>query len=225
MHLSDNTIQVLKNFSTISPSLLVKEGNVLRTMNKGESVLAEVTLDESFPQEFGIYDLKRLIAILSIHDKPEIKFEESELVLSAQQGRAVTHLRYCDMDLIPKPREKRIAMQDDVTFSLSQEQLGWIEKVASTLQCSHVVVQNKDGNIVVTTTDMKKKIDSSDFVVGPAPDGISFKFVLVIDNLKIMPGNYEVAVDSRGISRWTNKDQKIVYWIAVEKKESEFSRG
>lgn len=225
MHLSDNTIQVLKNFSSISPSLLVKEGNVLRTMNRGESVLAEATLDESFPQEFGIYDLKRLIAILSIHDKPEIKFEESELVLSGQQGRAITHLRYCDLDLIPKPRGKRIAMKDDVTFTLSQDQLDWIEKVAATLKCSHVVVQSKDGNIVVTTTDMKKKIDSSDFVVGSVQDNISFKFVLVIENLKLMPGNYEVAVDANGISRWTNKDQKIIYWIAVEKKESEFNRG
>jgi hypothetical protein len=36
------------------------------------------------------------------------------------------------------------------------------------------------------------------------------------ENLKMIPGDYEVSISSTGISNFKNKNVKIQYWIATE---------
>jgi hypothetical protein len=54
MKISESTFEVLKNFSTINPSLSFKTGNVLRTVSPQKNILASAVVSESFPQDSAI---------------------------------------------------------------------------------------------------------------------------------------------------------------------------
>ena len=56
MKLSEKTLNLLKNFSTINQSILFKQGSSLRTISVMKNILAEAVIDEEIPQDFGIYD-------------------------------------------------------------------------------------------------------------------------------------------------------------------------
>jgi hypothetical protein len=51
---------------------------------------------------------------------------------------------------------------------------------------------------------------------------VSFQAVLKIENLKILPGAYDVKVSSIGVSKFTNKN--LTYWIAIEQASSSFGK-
>ena len=60
MKLSSATLEVLKNFSNINQSIAVTTGSKLKTVNSLKNILAHATVEEDFPKEFAIYDLRSL---------------------------------------------------------------------------------------------------------------------------------------------------------------------
>ena len=64
MKLSENTITILKNFSGINQSILVKKGNKLRTISIAKNILSEAEISENFPRDFAIYDLNQFLNCL-----------------------------------------------------------------------------------------------------------------------------------------------------------------
>ena len=96
MKLSDSTLSVLKNFSTINQSILFKQGKRLRTISVMKNILAEVTVEEEFPKDFGIYDLNQFLNGMGLHQSPELDFKnDSHVVIKEGTCRSVsyTHLR------------------------------------------------------------------------------------------------------------------------------------
>ena len=75
MKLSDNTLTLLKNFSNINQSILFKQGKSLRTISVMKNILAEATINEELPKDFGIYDLNQFLNGLSLHNNPDLDFE------------------------------------------------------------------------------------------------------------------------------------------------------
>ena len=84
MKLSDKTISVLKNFSSINQSILFKEGSKLRTISVMKNILAEATVTEEFMKDFGIYDLNQFLNGLSLHQSPELDFKMTDMLLSVK---------------------------------------------------------------------------------------------------------------------------------------------
>ena len=76
MKLSEKTLTVLKNFAGINNSILVKEGNQLRTISVAKNILAEANIEEEFPRQFGVYDLNQFLNGLSLHQDPDMDFTE-----------------------------------------------------------------------------------------------------------------------------------------------------
>ena len=72
MKLSESTLSLLKNFSTINQSILFKQGTKLRTISVMKNILAEATITEEIPKDFGIYDLNQFLNGLSLHQSPEL---------------------------------------------------------------------------------------------------------------------------------------------------------
>ena len=81
MKLSDNTLSLLKNFSTINQSILFKKGNRLRTISVMKNILAEATIVEEFPKDYGIYDLGQFLNGLGLHQSPELDFQDDSYVI------------------------------------------------------------------------------------------------------------------------------------------------
>ena len=216
MKLSDQTLSFLKNFSTINQSILFKQGTKLRTISVMKNILAEATIPEELPKDFGIYDLPQFLnSVVVLYNNPEFDFaNENHVVI--KEGRMKSKYFFADPSVIVTPPDKRLELPtEDVTFEVSTEQLDKLLKAASLYQLSDLAVVGGDGVVKLLVRD-KKNDASNDFsiVVGETNDVFSFNFK--VENIKILPGNYEVVVSRNLLSRFTSKNQDLTYYIALE---------
>ena len=105
MKLSETTVNLLKNFSSINQSILFKEGNKLRSISVMKNILAEATVEESFPKDFGIYDLNQFLNGLSLHASPELDFKNNDFVM-IREGKMRSKYFFADPTVIVAPPEK-----------------------------------------------------------------------------------------------------------------------
>ena len=215
MKLSDSTLSLLKNFSTINQSILFKKGTRLRTISVMKNILAEATIAEEFPKDFGIYDLNQYLNGLALHNNPELNFDADNYVV-IKEGRSRSKYFFADPSVIITPPDKSIELpSEDVTFDLSTDQLDKLLKAAAIYQLPDLSVVGGDGVVKVLVRD-KKNDTSNDFsiVVGETESTFSFNFK--VENIKILPGTYTVVVSQKLLSRFTNKNQDLIYYIALE---------
>ena len=130
MKLSDSTLTLLKNFSNINQSILFKKGRSLRTISVMKNILAEVTINEEIPQDFGIYDLNQFLNGLSLHQSPDLDFANDGYVV-IKEGRSRSKYFFADPAVIITPPEKDITLpSEDVCFELSTQQLDKLLKIS-----------------------------------------------------------------------------------------------
>ena len=219
MKLSESTLSLLKNFSTINQSILFKQGTRLRTISLMKNILAEATVSEELPKDFGIYDLGQFLNGLSLHNSPELDFQEDNYVV-IKEGRSRSKYFFADPQVIVTPPEKEMTLpSEDVSFELSTDQLDKLLKAAAIYQLTDLAVVG--GNWVVKIVVRDKKNDTSnDFAitVGETSNYFckNFSFNFKVENIKILPGNYEVVVSSKLLSRFSSKNQDLTYFIALE---------
>ena len=215
MKLSDSTLSLLKNFSTINQSILFKQGTRLRTISVMKNILAEATIAEEFPKDFGIYDLNQYLNGLALHNNPELNFENDGYVV-IKEGRSRSKYFFADPSVIITPPEKSIDLpSEDVTFDLSTDQLDKLLKAAAIFQLPDLAVVGGDGVVKVVVRD-KKNDTSNDFSITVGETDATFSFNFKVENIKILPGTYSVVVSQKLLSRFTNKNQDLVYYIALE---------
>jgi len=213
MKLSKQTLEVLKNFSTISQNLYVKQGSKLTTTTEIKNVLAIAEVAEVFPQEFGIYNLNEFLGVLSLFDNPELSFDEKNLVIS--QGKNSVTYYYAAKEVLVYP-EKEIKMPAaDVTFTLTKETLSALQKAASILKVPTLVIGGKDGVVSVTVSDTQNAT-ANRYSVEVGETDLNFTAVLQIDNLRLLPGDYEVEISSKKISKFTNAPMNYIEYVALE---------
>ena len=215
MKLSDNTLSLLKNFSTINQSILFKQGSKLRTISVMKNILAEVTIDEEAPKDFGIYDLSQFLNGLSLHNDPELDFANDGHVV-IKEGRMRSKYYFADPNVIITPPEKPITLpSEDVAFELSTEQLDKLLKAAAIYQLPDLAVVGGEGVVKVLVRDKKNDTSNSfSIIVGETEKEFSFNFK--VENIKILPGTYNVVVSSKLLSRFSSKNHDLVYYIALE---------
>ena len=215
MKLSDSTLSLLKNFSTINQSILFKKGTRLRTISVMKNILAEATIAEEFPKDFGIYDLNQYLNGLALHNNPELNFEADNYVV-IKEGRSRSKYFFADPSVIITPPEKSIDLPSaDGTFDLSTEQLDKLLKAAAIYQLPDLSVVGGDGVGKVLVRD-KKNDTSNDYSVIVGETESTFSFNFKVENIKILPGTYTVVVSQKLLSRFTNKNQDLIYYIALE---------
>ena len=215
MKLSDKTLSVLKNFSTINQSILFKQGSKLRTISVMKNILAEATVTEEIPKDFGIYDLNQFLNGLSLHQSPELDFvNEGHVVI--KEGRMRSKYFFADPNVIITPPDKAIDLpSEDVSFELSTDQLDKLLKAAAIYQLPDLAVVGSNGVVKILVRD-KKNDTSNDFSVTVGETDKEFSFNFKVENIKILPGTYDVSVSSKLLSRFTSKNQDLTYFIALE---------
>ena len=215
MKLSDKTLSLLKNFSTINQSILFKQGNRLRTISVMKNILAEATIGEDLPKDFGIYDLNQFLNGLALHNNPELNFEDDNYVI-IKEGRSRSKYFFADPNVIITPPEKSIDLpSEDVTFELSTEQLDKLLKAAAIYQSPDLSVIGENGVVKILIRD-KKNETSNTFAVTVGETDSTFSFNFKVENMKILPGSYDVVVSQKLLSRFTNKNHDLTYFIALE---------
>lgn len=208
MKLSNDTIEVLKNFSNINQNILIKEGSQVRTMSTMKNILAEADVSEDFTQEFGIYDLTEFLGVLTLVKDPNLKMEEKYLTVNG--GGSNIRYFYSDPSILISPPDTFNAPDTDVHFEVSQETLANVLKASAVMQLPDVVMTRGK----ITVTDLKNST-SNNYDVALDDNGQDYEFNFKADNLKMIPGKYDVSVSSQAlVSCW--KGSKVTYWIALE---------
>jgi len=215
MKLSDKTLTLLKNFSNINQSILFKEGKSLRTISVMKNILAEASIDEELPKDFGIYDLNQFLNGLGLHQNPQLDFANDGYVV-IREGKTRSKYFFADPSVIVTPPEKEIALpSEDVCFELSTQQLDKLLKAAAVYQLPDLSAVGESGVVKLVVRD-KKNETSNDFSVVVGETASEFVFNFKVENMKILPGTYEVVVSQKLLSRFTSKDHDLKYYIALE---------
>jgi hypothetical protein len=212
MKIDTDTINVLKNFAKINPSILVQEGNVLKTISPTKTIMAKAKVKTDFSKRFAIYNLDRFISIVSTFTDPEFKFGENSVDISDNNKKQ--HYVYADENTVTKAPEKEINLPSvDVSFTLTNDVLRDVEKAAGILALPEIAVVGDGKNISLQAVDTKNPTgDVYSIVIGKTDN--AFKAIFKAENIKIIPGEYEVNISSKGISQFSGEE--VEYFIAVE---------
>ena len=219
MKLSTETISVLKNFGAINQGILFKKGKTLKTVSSHKNILAEVTIKEDIPAEFGVYDLNNFLSVVSLHkDDPSFEFDEKHVVIVGNKGRSKIKYRFCEPTMIVTPPEKQFVMPDaEITFTLSSEDFDWVLRAASVLSSPHIAIESDGKKVSIVTLDLQNDSAHTDALEIADGNGNKFKMIFKTENLtKVMPGSYEVRISSKGVSHFKNKNVPLQYYISTE---------
>jgi len=215
MKLSDKTLTLLKNFSSINQSIFFKKGRSLRTISVMKNILAEATITEDLPKDFGIYDLNQFLNNLGLYQSPELDFEHEKYVV-IREGKSRSKYFFADSNVIITPPDKAINLPtEDVCFELNTQVLDKLLKAASVLQLPDISAVGKNGVVKLVVRDKKNDTSNAhEEVVGETDAEFVFNFK--VENIKILPGTYDVVVSQKLLSRFTSKNHDLCYYIALE---------
>ena len=215
MKLSDNALAILKNFAGINNSILVKEGNKLRTISVAKNILAEAEIKEEFPRDFAIYDLNQFLNGLSLHQDPDLDFQQ-DTYLSIKEGKRRVKYFFADPNVIIAPPEKDITLPtQDVCFQMDSVTLEKLTKAAAVYQLPDFSVIGEAGVIKLVVRD-KKNDTSNEYAIVVGETDAEFTFNFKVENIKIIPGAYDLVVSSKLLSQFTNTQHNLKYYIALE---------
>lgn len=219
MNLSKETLTLIRNFAAINGSLMLKEGNVLATISEGKNVMAQATIPESFPCDFGIYDLSEFLGVVSIFSNATLDFKDKFVSISDGGKSKIKYFAAGEGIVKAAPSTIKFPTPD-VSFTLTADQFEMIRKTSSVLKAGDVSIVG-DGSILQAIVSDKKNATSNAYTVDLGSTDSTFKANIKVENLKMLPGEYAVEISSKKISRFKNTASDLVYYIAVES-DSEF---
>lgn len=220
MKLTDNTLAVLKNFSSINPGIYFSKGKVLKTVSSHKNILAQATVPDEFTDDFGIYDLNEFLSVISLYkDDLDLKLVSKDVVVSGRKGRSDTNYRTCDKSSIVSPPEKDITMPDpEITFEMTAEDFDWIMRTANVLSSPQIAIESDGSTVKVVTFDAANdSAHKQSLTLDVEGSGNKYKMIFKTENIsKVMQGAYDVKISSKGISHFKNKKFPIEYWVTTE---------
>ena len=227
MNISDETLDVLKNFASINPNIVISPGQKLKTISEAKNIMASAEIVEEFPQEFGVYDLNEFLSVLSLVQPAELSFDDKFTIISSTgDNRSKIKYFFSEPEILTTPQKDINMPECEFGILITESVLDQIRKAAAVLGHSELVLTGENG--VVTSTVLDER-DSTANTFSMELDGDNeckneFKFVINIANLKLLPGDYFVSISSKLISNWTNvsRSAPVNHFIALEK-TSEFN--
>ena len=232
MNISENTMQILKNYGAINPNFIARRGNTIMTVSEAKNILSSCNIEEQFEQDMGIYDLNEFLNVLSLVDQPKLDMEEKWCTVKDATGRSKVKYFFTDPDMLTAPTDKMIENASNMSefalsFTLDNDTLSKVKRAAGALGHTSMKIENTNGAIALTVFDTENvtsntftievpgQVNDNDLINDHADSGGTW--VLNINNLKIVPGDYEVKVSNKNISNFIHKEKPIQYWIALEK--------
>jgi hypothetical protein len=217
MKLSNETISVLKNFSTINANLMVKAGSSLSTMSAMKNIVAKADVTEEFPSDFAIYDLNEFLSALSLFGKPDLEFGNDFVIITEEGTSKSLKYWFSDPSVVTTPSKEISMPSTELTLNLSSDTLNEITKAAAVIGVPDMALSG--GKLMVTD---KKNSTANAYETSRDVGDVDaqYKFWFKVENLKVMPGAYDVEVSSKKISHFTNTKLGVQYWIALEPESS-----
>jgi len=220
MKFSEQTLTVLKSFSTINKSILMKPGNVLRTITPEKTLVAQATIEDEVPAEACVYDVSRFLSILSLHTDPDVEFFDKYFLIT--EGKRRTKYAFADVSMIHTPPDKEITIPSaDVQVNVTWDDLQSVVKAAGVLQFTEIAFVGQEGKVFLKAID-SSSANADDYGIEIGETADEFKIVIKTDNLKLLPQDYQVTLCAKGISEFKGDTAK--YFVAIDTK-STYKKG
>ncbi len=220
MKLSNETLTVLKNFSTINSGILFKAGNVISTVSPQKNILADAQVAENIPQTFGVYDLNNFLSVISLFKEgAELEFDSKHVFIKGLGGRSKIKYRFTDPSMIVAAPDKRPNLPSvDVEFNLTEEDFNWILRSANVLGSPNIAIESDGVEVNISTFDSNDDSAHTNSVSlsSVAATGSPYKLIFKTENLKMLPGNYKVEISSKGIAKFIGETNNLVYFVTLE---------
>lgn len=213
MKLSKETLNLLKNFATINSNLLIKPGQTLNTISAAKSVYAQVEVKETFPEQFGIYDLNEWLAALALFEDPEIEF--CGKFVTIKQGRSSIKYFGADETVLTSPAKEIKVPPADVEFNLTTDQVNMIMRTAGVLRAADVMFEGDGAELRVVVGD-KKNVTGNNYVMVVGSTESVFNANIRIDNLKMLPGDYTVELAAKKIAKFSSGTLQYVLSLEAD---------
>ena len=220
MKISTQTLQVLKNYASINPNLLVKPGSVLSTISTNKNIFAKASVTESFPASFAIYDMQQFLGVVSIFEDPDFTFNEHSVTIAS--GNKSIEYVYTQPEMVVAPSDsvaQKIAVTNpEITFNLPAQTLNEVIKATSILQLDKINVVTENGTVNVVVADPKNPSSNKFSVSVEGTSSMDLSMVFAAENLKFIQGDYKVSISSTGISSFKNEKLNIEYFVMADVK-------
>ena len=216
MKLSEKTINLLENFSSINQSILVKKGSKLRTISVMKNILAEADVDENFERDFGIYDLPQFLNGVNLMKDPDLDLKNETYMIIREGKSTKVKFAFADPDVIITPPEREMKLpSSDVTFQLDSNQLGKLLKASQVYQLPDLSAIGDGEDITLVVSD-RKNDNSNEYTLVVGKTEQTFEFLFKIENIKLNPGSYDVQISKKNLAKFTNSNYNLDYFIALE---------
>lgn len=213
MKLSKETVNLFKNFSGINSNMLLKAGQEISTISAQKNVMSDTKVTETFPIDFGIYDLNEFLGAMSLFEDPELDF--SEKFVTIKEGANSIKYFAADASVLTVPTRKITFPEAEIEFTLTSTMLNMIHRTASVLRATDLQIIGDGSKITITVGD-KKNVTGNSYSAHAGSTDKNFQANLKVENLKMLPGDYIVSISSKKISRFKASASELVYYVAVE---------
>ena len=219
MKLSEQTVSILKNFSTINQNLVIKQGSEISTMSAMKNIVSKSKVEETFPVEFAIYDLNEFLSAMSLFTNPDLDFNENFVVIT-EAGSNSKSLKYwySEPSVVTTPSKEITMPSVDVEFPMNSGILSEVQKAAAVIGAPDMVLEDDELRVTDKKNDTANSYSTS--LDTKSDDDASYKFWFKVENLKLLPGDYDVQVSEKRISHFQNTKLPIEYFIALEPESS-----
>lgn len=215
MKISQETITLLKNFAGINGNLVVKQGNVLSTVSAGKNILALANVSESFPSEFAIYDLNELLGLFTFDTDQEVEIGDNGITVVDADGDKLRYF-YADPSVVTASPYKALDIDPVFTFNLSASGISKIQRAASIFSAPTISIVSDGSSVTLKVGDpanASANFYEKTITTESAP---TFDARLKVENLKVIAGDYTVAVGKKKALHFKSNSRDLEYWLAME---------
>lgn len=214
--LSKETLGVLKNFSTLNSNILIKPGNIIKTITPSKNGMAEAVINETFDATFGIWDLNKFLGVLSLFSNPSLEFGEKFVLIRSPSGSCVKYF-YSEPKLLTVPTKSINMPEVAVSFSITEKMFIDLQKASAVMQLPDISFVNEDNRVSALISDLQDPTTNNYKIeVGETKSDATFSLNFKIENLKILPGDYDIDLAKNVVGKFTNKNVDLKYWFAME---------
>jgi hypothetical protein len=215
--ISQKTMMVLKNFATINGSILIRKGNILKTISIGENAVAQYSCAETFPQTFGIYDLNQFLSGLTLFPDPVLRFDNEHYVTISGGGRSAKYYFSSPEITLKAAPEKDVAeFSSDMSFMISQEDILALQKASAVYGINDLKFESIEDVIRLSLVDKEDETSNVFSIDLPGDSTGTYEFFMKMENIRLLPGNYDVRISKHLITEWKHNALDLKYYIALE---------
>lgn len=227
MKISQETMNVMRNFATIFPAINVDEPQCLKILAASENIIGCYDTEEVF-SEFAIYDLPQFLGMVSLFDLSKTDFEfikdekNDQDYVKVKSGNNMSKYIFTDKDFIPNvekilPSEKYKGLNDFNSFlDITKENFIKINKAAQIMRVSNLNIKVKNDRAIITISDPSNPM-SNDYKISVKGSGTG-EININSEYLLMLAGDYSLSIQSNILLKLAHKEMtSLIYFISASK--------